>query len=213
VNEILETDESSEFDPREAEALLKQTRRRAQRHFDTHPPLVLGVQALVIFLAYGGLWLSTRNQHPYEGPDGLAIAIVYGGVIVVIALIQTLFRRATAGVTGESLRTRTAVLRTVVPVYIAAAVLQGALKADHFSNAIVYGVWPAVGPMFAIGAAGMGWGAAREDWPTFGAACALVVWATGAAFAGPSGAWLVMGIGLFVAIVGRTVAIARLRRA
>src|SRR2546429_7038591 len=32
--------------------------------------------------AYGAVWLSVRGQHPYKGPNGAALAAVYGAVIV-----------------------------------------------------------------------------------------------------------------------------------
>jgi hypothetical protein len=48
----------------------------------------------------------------------------------------------------------------------------------------------------------VGIAASKADWPQFGAAFAVVIAGVVAAFAGPSGAWLAAGIGLFIAVVG-----------
>jgi len=58
----------------------------------------------VILLAYGALWLSVRGQHPYTGPSLGVIALVYAAVIVSIAVSAKVYRRATAGVEGPSVR-------------------------------------------------------------------------------------------------------------
>lgn len=71
--------------PQEAAALLAQTKRRARRKFEPNPPLLSVLRALVVLAAYGAIWLSVRGQHPYKGPNGLVVALLYAVVIVVIA--------------------------------------------------------------------------------------------------------------------------------
>lgn len=56
-------------------------------------------------------------------------------------------------------------------------------------------------------------GAAKADWPQFGAALAVVTAGIVAAFAGPSGAWAVAGIGLFIGVAGHAAVTAWLERA
>jgi hypothetical protein len=58
----------------------------------------------VILVAYGSLWLSTRGQHPYKGPSFGVVALVYAAVAVALAVSVKVYRRATAGVSGPSVR-------------------------------------------------------------------------------------------------------------
>jgi hypothetical protein len=60
----------------------------------------------IILAAYVAMWLSTRGQHPYTGPSPGVVGLVYAAVAVSIALSATCFRRATAGVSGPSVRQR-----------------------------------------------------------------------------------------------------------
>jgi len=63
-----------------------------------------------------------------------------------------------------------------------------------------------------MGAVAAGYQAAVEDWPGFGVAVAVMLIATGSAFAGPRGVWLADGIGLAVVILGFSAAQAWVRR-
>jgi hypothetical protein len=211
-SETAADDEGDGLDPREAAMLLDQTRRRARRQFDLRPPLLSVVNAAVILVAYGALWLSVRDQQPYQGPSLAAIAAVYAAVVVVIAVGARVVHRATAGVSGRSQRQLRADGAAVVAAYIATALLQGALRYEGASNAIVYGVFPAAAPLIIVGGTVAGAAGAREDWTLFGAALAVVVVGLAAAFAGPAGAWAVAGAGLFIVVVGYAAATAWLRR-
>ena len=90
----------------------------------------------------------------------------------------------------------------LVSFVLGSPVLQGALKHYSASDAIVYGVIPAAAPLIIVGTTALGIAASKADWPQFGAALAVVIAGVVAAFAGPSGAWLAAGIGLFIAVVG-----------
>ena len=57
-------------------------------------------RAFVVLVAFGGLWLSVRGQHPYTGPKPWAIAIAYGLVAIVITWSTRALRRSGAGVSG-----------------------------------------------------------------------------------------------------------------
>jgi hypothetical protein len=92
----------------------------------------------------------------------------------------------------------------LVSFVLGSPVLQGALRHYGASNAIVYGVIPAAAPLIIVGTTALG--TSKADWPQFGAALAVVITGVVAAFAGPSGAWLAAGIGLFIALVGYGVA-------
>lgn len=155
---------------------------------------------MVVLAAYGAIWLSVRGQHPYKGPTGTAVAVLYLFLILVIVPSAVFARRATAGVKGRS-RLRPAEIAVLAAAWIAVYVFQGALYHAGAGPAIVYGVYPAAGPLMIVGLVAAGVAAARGSWSIFGAALTVAVLATGSAFAGPVGAWAVAGVGLAVALL------------
>jgi hypothetical protein len=206
-------DNGGEFNPEEAAAILRQTARQARRRFEPNPPLLSVLRALVVLVAYGGIWLSVRGQHPYTGPSGWAVALAYVLVAIVIAATVTTTRRATAGVDGVTKRRMRASVSVMLTAWIAVYVFMGALYHAGASKAIVYGLYPATAPLLILGLVGAALTATYEDWRAFGAALTVAVVAAGSAYAGPVNAWLAMGIGLFVALLGSAVVTALLQRA
>jgi len=205
--------DGDELDPREAARLLAQTEREARRQFNLSPQWINAVMGAVILVAYGSLWLSTREQHPYMGPSLGVVALVYVGVVVAFAVSVKVYRRATAGVSGPSVRQQQVEgVAILVSFVLGSPVLQGAMHHYGASNAIVYGVIPAAAPLIIVGTTALGIAASKADWPLFGAALAVVITGVVAAFVGPSGAWLAAGIGLFIAVVGYAAATTRLDR-
>ena len=200
-NETTMANEGEAFDPREAARLLARTRRDARRQFDPSPPWMTACMGAVILAAYSALWFSVRGQDPYQGPNLGVIALVYTAVAVAIAVSTTVYRRATAGVSGPSIRLQQAEGVATVVSFLGSPVLQGALQAQGASQAIVYGVIPAAAPLLIVGTTVLGIAAGKGDWPQCGAALAVVAGGVVAAFVGPSGAWLAAGIGLFVGVV------------
>jgi hypothetical protein len=201
------------LDPTEAARLLAETKQEAQRQFNLSPLWISALMGAVIFIAYGALWLSTRGQHPYKGPSLGVVGLVYAAVAVAIAASVTIYRRATAGVSGPPVRQQQAEgIAILVSFVLGSPVLQGAMKHYGASDAIVYGVIPAAGPLIIVGTTVLGIAASKADWPQFGAALAVVITGVVAAFLGPSEAWLAAGIGLFIAMVGYAVADAVRRR-
>lgn len=191
------------FDPRDAARLIAQTEREARRQFNLSPLWINAVMGAVILVAYGSLWLSTRGQHPYTGPSLGVVALVYAAVAVAFAVSVKVYRRATAGVSGPTVKQQQFEgVAILVSFVLGSPVLQSALKYHGAGDAIVYGVIPAAAPLIIVGTTAVGIAASKADWPQFAASLAVVVAGAVAAFAGPSGAWLVAGIGLFVAVVG-----------
>jgi hypothetical protein len=189
------------LDPREAARLLEQTKREARRQFDLSPPWITVFMGAVILIAYGALWLSTRGQHPYQGPSLGVVALVYAAVAVSIAVSAKVYQRATAGVSGTSVRQRGLEGAAILVSFILGSpVLQGAMKHYGASHAIVYGVIPAAAPLIIVGTTALGIAASKLDWPQFGAALVVVIGGVVAAFVGPSRAWLAAGIGLFTGV-------------
>jgi hypothetical protein len=201
-------DDDDRLNPREAARLLEQASRQARRQFSLHPPWITAFGAVVVLTAYGALWLSTRGQHPYKGPSLEAIALAYGAVAVSIAVSAKVYRRARAGVSGPTARQQTIEGVAILISYLGSPVIQGAMKHYGASNAIVYGVIPAAAPLIIVGTTVMGIAGSKADWAQFGAALTAVIGGIVAAFVGPSGAWLVAGIGLFVGVVGYAAATA-----
>lgn len=207
-----QADDGGGFDPREAARLLDEAARRAQREFSLRAPLATAVGAGVILVAYGALWLTTRGQHPYTGPSLGVIGLVYAAVAITIALSVRMYQRATAGVSGPTVRQRKIEGVTILLAYIGSPVLQGALKHYGASPSLVYGVIPAALPLIIVGTTVVAIAATKADWPQFGAALAVVIAGMVAAFTGPSGAWLAAGIGLFLGMITHVALTASQRR-
>jgi len=201
------------LDPREAARLLEQTRREALRKFDLSSPLLSVLGAAVVLVALGAVWLSVRGQHPYKGPTAAGLLVMYGILVCWIGVVITFRRRATAGVSGRSIRQQRAYGAAIVTALVGVSVFQGVLKHDGVSPAIVYGIYPVTAQLIALGAVGAAIAAAREEWPGFGVGIAVALVAAGSAFAGPRGVWLSDGIGCCAAVLGYAAAQAWLRRA
>ncbi len=206
IYESLMAEDGDRLDPREAARLLTDTQRDARNRFALRPPRVTAAMGPFILGAYVALWLSTRGQHPYQGPSLGVVGLVYVVVAVSFAVGATAYRRATAGVSGPSVRQRKLEGLALLLSILGSPVIQGAMKHYDASNAIVYGVIPAAVPLIVIGTTLVGIAASKEDWPQFGAALVVIIAGIVAAFVGPSGAWLAAGIGLFVAVEGYAVA-------
>ncbi len=189
------------FDPDDAAELLVSTRRKAQRGFNQTTPLAYLLAAVVMLGAYGAIWLSVRHQDPYVGPSLAVIGWVYGIVLLSVVVSATTYRLATHGVRGPS-RREDAIRGIAIGVpWIAVYVFDGALKANGFSPAIVYGVFDAAAPWLVVGAAFAAFSAGRERWGEMGQGLTVLVIGTTAAFFGPAGVWGVLGVAAFVGLL------------
>ena len=194
--------DEGELDPQSAAALLDQAARRAQRQFDRRPPLLMLLGAALFPVAFGAVWWSVRNQHPYDGPAGWALAVLYSIVIVWVVVVTTVLKRARSGVGGRS-RLRQRIEGTAFgAAWVVVYVFQGALHHAGASNAIAYGIYPATAPFIIVGSAAAAHAAAQENRRDVGVAVTAVALGGGAAFAGPAAVWLVMGIGLGALLLG-----------
>ncbi len=186
----------NEFDAREAAALLEETTSRARRSLDRRPPLLVLLGAVLFLVAFGAVWWSVRRQHPYDGPAGWSLGVLYGIIVVWVIVVVFTMRRATAGVGGRSARRQRVQGAAFATVWTAVYVFQGALHHAGASHAIAYGIYPATAPFIIVGSAAAGTAAAQENWRDVCLAIAVIAVASGAAFAGAALVWLVMGIGL-----------------
>lgn len=186
-------DEGGELDPRDAAALLERTTQEAERRFDEQPAFVFFVAALTVLLAYGAVWLSVRHQHPYSGPTGTALGVLYGVLAAWIVFVATVLRRRLSGRSSPRRQLEAAVFGSI---WICVYIFQGALYHVDHNHAIAYGVWPAVAPLLVVGAGAAGYQAGRGKRISAALAVAAVALAAIGAFAGPADVWGVMGVGL-----------------
>jgi hypothetical protein len=195
------------FDPQQAAALLDQTTQQARRRIEPYPPWLLTIRAVIALAIYGAVWLSVRGQHPYNHPTAAIIPVVAVLVIVNFVATVTVAKRATVGVSGRS-RLRPAEIAAMAVVWVGVFVVLGVLAGAGVSHTIVYGIYPATVPLMAAGLAWAGIMAARANWRACGTAVAVAVVGAAGVFAGPAGAWAVVGVGLCVVLLGTAAAIA-----
>lgn len=186
-------DDDALLDPCDAAALLEQTARQAERELGDRPAWLFLVAAVVVLVAYGVVWLSVRDQHPYVGPAGWALAVLYGTLATWVALISVVLGRR---LSGRSSRQRRLQGLVFAPIWICVYVFEGALYHVDPNHAIAFGVWVASAPLIVVGAAAAGYHAARGHSGQAGFAVAAVLLGTFAAFAGPNAVWGVVGVGL-----------------
>ena len=197
------------FDPREAAALLDQTRRQARRQFQPDQPWLLAIRAVLVLAALGTVWLSVRGQHPYQGPGGSALLIVAAFVIINYTATVAVRRRATAGVSGKS-RFTPAEIAILAAAWIAPGVVMVALGVTWDSQS---GYLLTV-PLIVAGLAFAALMALRADWLSCGTGLAVAVTGAAGAAVGQAGAWAVTGVGLCLTLLGSAAVIAwRLHRA
>jgi hypothetical protein len=186
-------DEDAVLDPREAAALLETSSRDAARQFDMRPTILMFAAAVTVLVGYGAVWFSVRHQHPYSGPTGHGLAVLYGVLALWIILNVVLLGRA---LSGRSSRERRLEGITFAAVWICVYIYQGALHHTDPNPSIAYGIWPAVAPLLVVGAAAAGYEIARGRRASAALAVAAVALASIGAFAGPVTVWGVMGVGL-----------------
>lgn len=203
-------DAGGQFDPSQAAGLLNKSTRDAKREFDPRPPALLGAMAVLVLVGYGALWLSSRGQHPYQGPNAGAIVFIYAVVALCAIVGARVHRRAMTGISGASIRQQRIEGAAVALSVLGSPMLQGAMYHYHASHAIVYGVIPAAMPLIVIGTTMVGIAAIKADWSGLWAALIVVIAGMIALYVGPSDAWLAAGIGMFLAIVAFALARATL---
>jgi hypothetical protein len=196
------TDDEGPFDPGEATQVLAGAERDAKRQLSMTPPLITAALGLLILGAYIALYLSTHDQHPYQGPSLGVVGLVYATVAVASGISATVYRRARKGVSGPSIRQQRLEGIAIGLSYLGSPMIQGAMKHYDAGNAVVYGVIPAAGPLIILGTTLVGLALSREDWTQFWPALVVVIGGFVALFVGPSGSWLAAGIGLTAGVVG-----------
>ncbi len=199
------TDEEDDdvLDPRAAAALLEETRKRAQRQLEVRPPWVMLLLAVLVLICYGDIWVSVRGQHPYAGPGGTALVVLYAILAVGIVVLLVVRSRATSGIGGRSSRQQTAAGVAFAIIWILVYVFDGALSVAGVGPAIVYGIYPAAAPLIIVGSGAAAYAVAREEWGWSALALAVIALAAVAGYAGPANVWGVIGLGFSLLLFAR----------
>jgi hypothetical protein len=202
ISDATAAENSDDFDPQQAAALLDQSTLRARRTFQSSTPPLIAFRAIVVLGAFGGVWLSVRGQHPYTGPASWATGVAYALVGIVIGWSSMAMKRAADGVSGPAQRSKNIGIAVMLAAWVAVFLFMAALDHAGASHAIVFGLYPATAPLMIVGLVAAANAAGREDWPLAGSSLAMAVVATAAAFGGPVGAWLIMAVGLCAVFLG-----------
>lgn len=157
---------------------------------DFRSPWLSLLAAAAALIAFGAVWLSVRGQHPYKGPTAVGLLGLYAVVLIRIGTVLYAHRRATAGVSGHSVRQRRAEGAGLAVALVSVYVVMAALVHAGASDGVVYGVYVVTATLIVLGVFWAARSAVREDWPGFGISIAIVLVAAGSAFAGPRGVWL-----------------------
>lgn len=194
------------LDPHAAASLLDQTRREAQRELDFRSPWLSVVAAAVVLVGFGAVWLSVRNQHPFTGPTTASLWVLYPLIAVRIATVLHAHRRASAGVSGRSIKLRRVEVAAIAVVLVAAYLLMFALADNGAGHAAFYWMYGLTATLIVLAGCWATRSAVREDWQTFGICIAVVLVTAGSALAGPRGMWLGNGVGLCIVLLGAAAA-------
>ena len=122
--------EDQDMSAQEAAAVVQDARVRARRELVISAPLVYTAWGLVWLLGYGAMWLSVRGQHPYSGPSGVSVAVVFVLAGFAVAAVVVIVSRAAAGIDGQSVRYRNIILRTYATGYLILLCAQIAIKSS-----------------------------------------------------------------------------------
>jgi hypothetical protein len=178
-----------DLDPRAAAELLRATRDRTARSFDVRTHLMYASWGVTWLVGLGAMWLSVRDQQPYQGPSPVGYATL--GVLIVISVGVTWWlARATRGIEGPS-AVQARMFGVAWPIaFWAFFALQGAL-ADQGADPVVLGIVGAAIPFLVTGMIYlMGAGIWRDRW-MFGFGVWLIAIAAVGAWTGPVGILLI----------------------
>ncbi len=169
---------------------------------DFRSPWLSLVAAAVVLIGFGAVWLSVRAQHPFKGPTAASLVVLYALVLIRIGTVLYAHSRASAGVSGRSVRLRRAEAAGLAVALIAVYVLMAALVHDGAGHAVFSWVYGVTATLIVLAAFWAARSAVREDWPGLGVSIAVMVVAAAIALAGPRGMWLSDGVGLCVVLLG-----------
>ncbi len=174
---------------------------RARRTFAPGPAALWAFRAVLVLVAFGGFWLSVRDQDPYSGPTGAALPVAFVLVAINVGWSAWAVKRAGAGVTGPTQRKRRAWMSVMLAALVAAYAFTWPLY-HAAASPPSWGLYEANAPVLLLGLFGAVTAAACRYWRKASVLLAVAVVASAAGFGGPVGAWLVMGTGLCAVCLG-----------
>jgi hypothetical protein len=182
------------MDAHEAAAILQNTSERAQRALIVRRPVLFGVWGVAWLVAYGAIWLSVRNQHPYNGPTPASLLVLTLVIAAAAAITVVLVGRAGSGVGGGTVLQRRIFLLSYLGAYIGMLTVEAAIDHAGASRGVL-GVYGAAAPILLAGLVTAAGSALTLDWSAFGLGIWVLVVAAGSGFAGPVGVWAVGALG------------------
>lgn len=141
--------EDQDMSVQEAAAVVRDARVRARRELVISAPLVYAAWGLVWLLGYGTMWLSVRGQHPYTGPSGVSIAVVFVLAGFAAAAVLVIISKAAAGIDGQSVRYRRIILATYATGYLTLLIVQAAISGSVSTRTYVLVAF--AGPLLLAG--------------------------------------------------------------
>ena len=141
--------EDQDMSVQEAAAVVQDARVRARRELVISAPLVYAAWGLVWLLGYGTMWLSVRGQHPYTGPSGVSIAVVFVLAGFAAAAVLVIISKAAAGIDGQSVRYRRIILATYATGYLTLLIVQAAISGSVSTRTYVFVAF--AGPLLLAG--------------------------------------------------------------
>ena len=130
--------EDQDMSVQEAAAVVRDARARARKELVISAPLVYTAWGLVWLLGYGAMWLSVRGQHPYTGPSGVSIAVVFVLAAFAAAAVLVIISRAVAGIDGQSVRYRRIILATWTTGYLILLLVQAAISSSVSTRTLAF---------------------------------------------------------------------------
>jgi hypothetical protein len=194
--------DSDALDPRAAAALLDEATDKARRELDFRSPWLSLLAAAVALVAFGAVWLSVRNQHPYTGPTAASLVLFYLLIAVRIGTVVYAQSKAGAGVSGRSVRRRRAEGAAAAVALLSVYMLMAALVHDGGRHAAFYWTYGVTATLIVLGTFWAACSAVSEDWYDLGIAIAVMLIAAIGALTGPRGMWLSDGVGCCILLLG-----------
>jgi hypothetical protein len=177
-----------------AATMLDEARVHAARELRVRRPLLFALGGLATLIADGAVWLSVRDQRPYQGPSGGALAVLLLIVVAAVLVSVAVVDRAASGVTGTSSLQRRVGASALTIGFAGVIALELALAHAGASKSVAYGVFAASAPVIVTGVVFIANSAQRLDWPLCGLGVALIVVAAAGAFAGARAVWAIIAI-------------------
>jgi hypothetical protein len=189
--------EAADMDAQDAAAIMREAGEHARRELTVNRPAVFATWSLVYLVGYGALWLSVRNQHPYNAPQGWALALVIVLAAMAAAVTIGLTERAFGGIGGLSAMRRRVLSMSLLVGLLGVYIMEPVLLHAGASKGVL-GIFGASAPLLIGGVVLVAATAASLNWYPFGLGVWLIVVAAFSGLAGPVGVWAVIALAVGV---------------